>query len=130
MTHTTQTTNVTFLRRVLVLDAASCIGMGVLVTAGTGYLESLLGLPAPLLRTTGASLLPFAGVLIWLATRSVPPRAGVIAVIVCNAVWVIDSLALLASGWLAPTALGTAFILAQAAAVAVLAVLEYVGLKR
>jgi hypothetical protein len=45
-------------------------------------------------------------------------------------VWAFDSIALLCTGWLAPTGLGIAFISAQALAVALFADLEYVGLRR
>jgi hypothetical protein len=51
-------------------------------------------------------------------------------VVAVNAVWAADSLLLLLSGWVAPTALGVAFVLAQAAAVAVLAVLQALGQQR
>jgi hypothetical protein len=37
---------------------------------------------------------------------------------------------LLASGWVAPTALGYAFVLGQALVVAILAECEYLGLRR
>lgn len=119
----------TFLRRVLAVDAASCIGMGTLMLAGAGTISDVLGLPASLLQTAGAALIPFGLVLAWLATRPVPPRAGVIAVIVCNVVWVAESLALLVGGWIAPTGWGIAFVVAQAGAVAALTALEYIGLR-
>jgi hypothetical protein len=51
-------------------------------------------------------------------------------VIALNALWVIDSVALLFTGWVQPALFGYAFVLAQAAAVAVLAELEYLGLQR
>jgi len=118
-----------FLRFVLAADAASCFAMGVLLLAGAGMIDELLGLPGMLLRAAGMTLLPFAAVLAWLATRPTPPRAGVIAVIVCNVVWVAESVILLTGGWFAPSAWGVAFVLTQAAAVSVLTVLEYVGLR-
>jgi hypothetical protein len=119
-----------FLRRVLLADAAAGAAAGLLMLIGAGMLESLLNLPAALLRTAGASLLPFAAFLVWLGTRKSPPRAAVWAVIALNAVWVADSFYLLLSGWVAPNAAGQAFIAAQALAVAVLAELEYFGLRR
>jgi hypothetical protein len=51
-------------------------------------------------------------------------------IIALNAVWVVDSIMLLFSGWVAPNGLGYAVVIAQAAAVLVLADLEYMGLKR
>ena len=50
--------------------------------------------------------------------------------IVANAVWSADSLLLLVTGWVQPTAAGTAFVIAQAVAVAVYAELQFVGLRR
>ncbi|WP_431267624.1 hypothetical protein [Dankookia sp. P2] len=51
-------------------------------------------------------------------------------VILGNALWALDSLLLLVSGWVAPTALGGSFVVAQALVVALLAELEYTGLRR
>lgn len=119
-----------FLRRVLALDAATCAATGLLLLAGGGFLERLLGLPATLLAAAGLALLPSAAFIAFVATRERMPRAGVWAIIVLNALWVVGSILLLVSGAVAPTALGAAFVLAQAAAVAILAELEYVGLRR
>ena len=46
-----------------------------------------------------------------------------------NALWVAESVAILALGWVAPNALGVAFVLAQALIVAVFAGLQAVGLR-
>jgi hypothetical protein len=60
-----------------------------------------------------------------------PSRGPLVwAVILCNAVWVADSLLLLMSGWVQPTALGTAFVLAQALLVGLFAELQALGLRR
>lgn len=119
-----------FLRRVLILDAAASAATGALMAFAAGQLGTPLGLPDDLLRYGGLALLPFAALVGFMATRETLPRAIIWAVIVANALWVVDSVALLASGWVAPTALGSAFVVAQAAAVAVLAELEYIGLRR
>jgi len=50
-------------------------------------------------------------------------------VIVLNALWVVQSCALLLTDWVAPNAYGYAFVLAQAVATAVLAEFEYRGLR-
>lgn len=119
-----------FLRRVLLADAAASAATGLLMLLGAGTLESLLNLPAALLKGAGAGLLPFAVFLAWLASRESTSRAAVWAVIAVNAVWVVDSFYLLLSGWVSPNAAGQAFIAVQALAVAVLAELEYFGLRR
>lgn len=119
-----------FLRRVLLLDAVSCAAMGILLLAGGGLLTGVLDLPADLLREAGIVLLPFALIVAFLSTRARLPRAAVWAVIVVNAVWVIDSFVLLFSGQVAPNLLGWVFVAGQAAFVAVMAELEFIGLRR
>jgi hypothetical protein len=122
--------NSIFLRRALIADAFASAATGLLMLVAAGPLEQWLALPADLLRAAGASLLPFAAIVGWLALRETISRAGVWTVIALNALWVVDSVALLFTGWVQPAVLGYAFVLAQAAAVAVLAELEYVGLRR
>lgn len=119
-----------FLRRVLLVDAVAGAGMGALLIAAAAPLSTLLGLPVALLQGASAILLPFAVFLAWLALRVEQPRALVWLVIAVNVVWVIESVALLLLGWVHPTALGHAFVLMQAAFVAVLAELEFIGLRR
>jgi len=120
----------TFLRRVLVLDAVSCAGMGFLLMTFTGWLSGVFDLPAALLQQASVVLLPFALLLAFLSTRSRLPRAAVWAVIVANAIWVIDSVVLLFTGWVQPSLLGYLFVVGQAAFVAVIVELEYIGLRK
>ena len=119
-----------FLRRVLLADAATSGASGLLMTFASGTLEEWLGVPTGLLRYAGLSLLPFAALVAYLATRESPPRAAVWAVIVLNALWAVDSILLLAGGWVGPTALGYTFVIAQALIVAAFAEAQYVGLRR
>lgn len=119
-----------FLRWVLFFDAATCIATGLLMMLVSGLLERYLGLPAALLRSAGISLLPFAAFLIYLGKREQLAPPVVWAVIVLNALWTLDSMLLLVSGWVAPTAFGYAFVIFQAVGVAVFAGLEYFGLRR
>ena|SRR5215207_9617737 len=125
-----QTTRPVALRRALLLDARASGAMGALLLLDAGPLERLLGLPASLLSWVGALLIPFAGLLVWIASRTPAPHGAVGAIIGGNALWVIASVALLMSGWVAPTRLGVLFVLAQAAAVAAFAYLEYDGRRR
>lgn len=120
----------TFLRRVLALDAGLSATMGILMVLAVTPLSSLLGLPSSLLTGAGLSLLPFAAFVGWLATRETPPRLGVWVVILINLLWTVDSFVLLASGWVEPTLLGKAFVIFQAVVVAVLAELEFIGVRR
>ncbi|WP_206020373.1 hypothetical protein [Rhodovarius crocodyli] len=114
------------LRFALKLDAASCLGMGVLLAAGAGTLAPLLGLPRGLLLGAGIALLPFALFVGWLSTR--PSRGLVWLVVAVNALWVLESLAVVVL--LHPTALGQAFVLVQAVAVAGTTALQGLGLRR
>jgi hypothetical protein len=120
-----------FLRRVLLADAVASGATGALTLLAAAPLSGLLGLPAGLLRAAGLALLPYAAAVAWLALRRAEPaRAVVWAVVAINAVWAVDSvLLLLVPGWVAPTALGVAFVLAQAAVVAGFAALQGLGLR-
>lgn len=118
-----------FLRRVLLLDAATCVATGLAMAAGAGTISQLTQLPAVLLSVAGASLFPIALFMALVATRRPVPPAGVWLVILGNAGWVIGSLALL-TGVVSFNALGAAFVLTQALAVAGLAVLETIGVRR
>ena len=118
----------TFLRRVLWVDTATCAATGALLALDDTLLAHLFGLPAALLFASGAALFPIAAFMLWTATRSRIPAAAAWLVILGNAGWVLASFGVLAL--LAPTALGQAFVIAQAAAVALLAMLEVVGVRR
>ena len=121
--------SLSFLRRVLVVDAASCATMGLGMILFAAPLANLLNLPAAAISEVGLVLLPCAVLNAYLAMRSSPPRIGVWVVIALNAVWVVESFALLFTGWVSPNAFGIAFIVGQALVTALLAELEYVGLK-
>jgi hypothetical protein len=118
------------LRAALTLDALSSAGMGLLLAAGSSALAPLLGIPSGQLRAAGLVLLPFAAAVAFVASRAQPPRLLVQAVIALNALWVVESIAVLLLGWVQPTGLGVAFVLAQAAVVAGLAEAEWIGLRR
>jgi len=119
-----------FLRNVLLLDAAASGATGLLLIAGAGLLDGLLGLPVALMREAGLILVPYVAFVAWVGTRQTIARSAVWTIIVANAVWTVASIGLLVSGWVAPTALGYAFVIAQAAVVALLGELQYAGLKR
>jgi len=116
------------LRRVLYADTATCIATGALLTLDAAPLSPLLGLPAALLLYSGLSLFPIAAFMLWVATRRDIPHPGAWLVVIGNAAWVIGSVAVLAG--LSPTTLGYAFVIAQAVVVALLAELEYAGLRK
>jgi hypothetical protein len=119
-----------FLRTVLLADAIASGATGLLMIAGAGLLEGLLGLPVALMREAGLVLIPYVAFVAWIGTREAISRSSVQAIIAINVLWAAASIGLLVSGWVAPTMLGTAFVIAQGAVVAVLAELQFVGLRR
>jgi len=119
-----------FLRLALLADALVSGATGLLAFAGAGILDGLLGLPAELLRYAGLSLIPYAAIVAYVGTRPNVSHAAVWAVIAFNALWSIDSIVLLVSGYVAPAALGYAFVIFQAVVVAGFAGLQYVGLRK
>lgn len=119
-----------FLRWALLADAIATGGTGLLMTFAAGALAPLLQLPEALLFYAGLPLIPYAAFVGWLARRDAMPRFAVWAVIVLNVLWAADCALLAFSGWVAPTALGYAFILMQVVVVAAFAELQYVGLRR
>jgi hypothetical protein len=123
-------TSPAFLRRVLALDSASCLTMGLSLVFGAGSLSSLFGLDERLLFGAGLLLLPLAAFIGWLASRPVPPSPLVWLLIAGNAAWTAESFLLIALESGRITALGTAFVAAQAVAVLGVAALEYAGLRR
>jgi len=120
--------NTLFLRRVLALDSLSCLALGLIMGLGAAALAPLFGLPEMLIRFAGLALLPLGAFIGWLASRPSPHRMLVLAVIFGNLAWTVESFITL--GQLAPTALGTVFVAAQALAVLGLACLEYVGIRK
>jgi hypothetical protein len=122
--------NSPFLRNALLLDAAASGATALLLVAGAGLLEGLLGLPVILMREAGLILVPFVAFLAWVGTRASVSRGAVCAIIAVNVLWVVASICLLLGGWVTPTLLGYAFVIAQAAAVGLFAELQYVGFRR
>jgi len=118
-----------FLKRVLILDALSCLGMGAGLAIGSGVLGSLFGLSDKLVLSAGLALIPVGLFILWAGTRRQIAPLFLYAIIVGNTVWVVESV-VVASDAPDITMMGAAFVLAQAAAVATLALLETVGVLR
>ncbi len=119
-----------FLRRALLADALISGATGVLLLALAPFLAGLFGLPEGLLRWAGLTLVPFVALVGALARRDEAPRGAVWVVIASNVLWVAASALVLVSGRFAPSGLGTAFVVAQALAVAAFAEMQFVGLRR
>jgi len=119
-----------FLRYALLADAIASGATGLLLIVGAGLLDGLLGLPVALMREAGLLLVPYVALVAYVGTREAISRPAVQTIIALNVVWTICSIGLLLTDYVAPTALGTAFVTVQAAAVAVFAELQFIGLRR
>jgi hypothetical protein len=117
------------LRRALIADAVITGATGIALFAAAGLLAALLGLPDPLLRYAGLSLIPFAAFVGALAMKDRVSRTAVRVVIAANVLWVVDSVLLLVTGWVEPSVLGYAFVIGQAIIVAAFAELQHAGLR-
>lgn len=127
MTALTSTVDV---RRLLMADALISGVTGILMIVAAGVLEPLLNIPAPLMRTAGLALLPFAAMVLYFSRPASLTRAKVWTVIGLNFAWVAASVIVLMTGVIDPTVLGTVFVVSQAVVVAGLAELQFVGLRR
>lgn len=114
----TPTPNTLFLRRVLGLDAVASGAVGLLMAAGSSLLSDLTALRPEHAQPAGWFLIAWALAVAALALRPRPPRPLVLAVIAVNVLWAVESVMVLALGWIQPNALGVAFVVMQAAAVA------------
>jgi hypothetical protein len=119
-----------FLRNVLWADAAAGAGSSLLHLLAAGLLAELLGLPHGILVMSGAGLLVYVAVATYLAVCDPIPRAGVSALIAANWAWVGGCAVVFLMNASALTALGQAYLVMHALAVAALAELEWFGLRR
>ena len=103
--------------------------MGSLLTVGADTLSGLTLIPTALLFHAGVVLLAIAAYMTAIALPAAIPPAGALLVVAGNALWAACSILLLVSGWIEPNFLGGVLIAVQAAAVALLAFLEYGALN-
>ena len=120
----------TFLRRLLYADFVISAVSAVTFIAGAQPIGRLLGLPSNLLLYSGFGLVPFALLVLYCARRDVFPTGGVWTVIAINALWAVASGAMLLAPRISPSTIGYVFVIGQAIAIAALAEMEYVGLRR
>jgi hypothetical protein len=117
------------LRDAIRLDAVVTGAAGVLLAAGAPVLDGVLGVRPAVLGALGLFLIGYAVALLVLA-RAGAPATWVKAVIAANVLWVAASVVAVLADWLTLTAFGTACALVQAAAVALLAELQLIALRR
>lgn len=119
-----------FLRNALLLDAVASALVGLPMMALAHPLGEALGLPAPLLFWAGVVCLPYAALLTMFSGEASVSVSVIRTVVIGNAFWVLGCLALAFAGWVLPTALGIAFLMAQAVFVALFAELQWLGWRR
>src|SRR5688572_27713652 len=118
-----------FLRTVLKLDAACCLGLAALVLPTAGALQQPLGIESWTLGAAAGLLVPIGLFILWLGTRREAAAILVWLVIIGNFGWTAASLAV-AAELPGMTALGQAAVAAQGLAVLALAFAEWLGLSR
>lgn len=116
-------------RLALKIDALVTGANGAAYLIGADLLDSTLGLPAGMLRATGAFLLVFALAVWAIGTRPVLRVPLVAAVIAANIAWVVESLALVAFDWFSPSTAGVVWVLLQAGVVGAFAAVQLSGLR-
>jgi hypothetical protein len=141
------------LRFALRLDAAASGALGVVGLAAAPLLTDGLGPPssaeraarcrrargspaadrrtrAAVLRGTGAFLVAYAVALVVLAAARTIPRPAAWTMVVGNLAWTLGSVVAVLAARESLTAVGVGVVLVQAAAVAVFAELQWLGLRR
>lgn len=117
-------------RRALLADAVVSGASGALLTLGGPLAAPVLGLPEGLLLGVGLFCVAYGGALGWLARTPALSAAAVRAVVAGNAAWVAASVLFMFVGPATMTGLGLACVGFQAAVVALLAELQWMGLRR
>jgi len=120
----------TLLRQALLADAAVSGLTGLALAGGAPLAALVFGLSTALVAGVGAFFIIYGaalGLLVWRPTVSLAAARTVVG---GNALWVVASLAFLLVGPSSLTMLGKGFVVMQAAAVAVLAELQWAGLRR
>lgn len=118
-----------FLRAVIGLDAVVCGALGAAFAGGGAFVAELAGLPLAFTQPLGLFLVGYAALLVWMALRPTLPRAAVWALVGFNAVWAIESVSIVAMGWVQPNALGAGLIYVQAAGALGVAAMQFLALR-
>jgi hypothetical protein len=95
-----------------------------------GALSPILGLPYGLVAGSGAALVLFVALAAWLAIGDPVSRGGLALLVAANVVWVLACAAVFIEYGSALTVWGRAYLVVHGAAVALLAELEWFGLRR
>jgi len=121
----------TLLRRTLLANALFSTICALACLFWSKPLATLLGVNEPLfLIDLGFAILLFAPVVAWIALRPQLNRRFVTTIFLLDAAWVVISIILLLTDWVAFTSAGKWLVGGVADVVALLAVLEYWGLRQ
>lgn len=118
------------LRTTVWFDASTGVLLGAAHLLLTSQLAEWLGLPASLLMGTGVALLVYAALAIRIASARSMPRGLLWLLIVGNLAWALASLVLLLGSAVQPTLLGQGYLLVHVVSVALLAELQWMGVRR
>jgi hypothetical protein len=113
------------LKPILILDAVTCVAMGLLLTLLPDVLSPITGIPRDVLLYSGLVLFPIAALMATVASRYTQSSAVVVIIVAGNVLWVIASVWLMLSPAIQLTVIGQVFIAAQGFVVAAFAVVEY-----
>ncbi len=117
------------LKTALIVDAVASLGLAGLQLSIPAVLADYLSLPGLLVTGTGAFLVAYALMLGMVARANRVWEFLVQFIIFGNVGWALGCLALAATSFVTPSALGMAFLSLQAMAVLLFAYLEYAGLQ-
>jgi hypothetical protein len=117
------------LRTALRLDAVVTGANGAAYLAAAPLLTELLGVPSGVLRGLGTFLLVYAAGVALVAARPVISAGATEVVIGANLLWAAASVAAVVTGRFDLTAVGSTWVLLQAAVVAGFAVLQLTALR-
>lgn len=111
-------------------DGLATLPTGLLLATLAGVLDGPLGLPTEFLLIVGLFCVAYGAGVLFLGTRPVINRRAAGGVVALNVIWVLDSVLVVAAGLFDLTTLGVIVVLGIAAAVAAVAALQVVGLRR
>jgi hypothetical protein len=121
---------VTLLTKVLRADGAFALFSGLILIIGANPLAELIELSQAIALTlVGVVLLSYAAMLFYVAGRNLE-QAGAKLAIILNLLWVIVSYAGLLLGWFPVNSAGKWAIALIAEAVMILAIIEFIALRR
>ena len=118
------------LRLGLRLDAVLSLGAAALALAFAAPFAREIGVASAALYPVAGFMLTWTGLTFWMSRSARLPAWLVWVVLLVNIDWGLASFALMATDWIAPSALGYALLSLQALTVLAFAEMQWLGLKR